>query len=121
MHDDHADDVIERWSREQVELKRQLITHDDVAWGLPWTATESNGYEALRLVGGVDISFYPDEADPVQPEDGPQPTSTAAGLTPSPPRPAPQQQQRGVAALVVLSYPGPIHQWLLGISGGACF
>eukprot|EP00955_Chlamydomonas_euryale_P023370 246807-Chlamydomonas_euryale.AAC.3 len=30
-------------SREQVELKRQLITHDDVAWGLPWTATVRDG------------------------------------------------------------------------------
>jgi len=44
----------DKWTKEQLELKKQLIMEDD----FPWQWKESKeGKEELKYIGGVDISF----------------------------------------------------------------
>lgn len=66
-----------RWRREQTRLRRQLVLEDDLDWELPAVPP---GRE-LRLVAGVDVSFFSSEA--------------AATTT----------EQRAIATVVVLSFP----------------
>ena len=40
-------------SREQIELKKKLVTEDHVDWGF----SGDQPFENLKLIGGVDISF----------------------------------------------------------------
>ena len=46
-------------SREQIELKKKLVTEDCVSWGL----SGDEPFAKLRLIGGVDISFPKGDAD----------------------------------------------------------
>ncbi|KAI8053932.1 endonuclease V-domain-containing protein [Syncephalis plumigaleata] len=75
----HADDaLLEVWTREQLRLKAQLIEEDQCDWHayLPdATHSQARSDERLRVVAGVDLSFYEDD------------------------------ERRALAALVVQSYP----------------
>mmetsp|Transcript_76261 Transcript_76261/g.202514 ORF Transcript_76261/g.202514 Transcript_76261/m.202514 type:complete len:351 (-) Transcript_76261:217-1269(-) len=55
-----------KWSREQKRLRCQLVECDDFSWSLDGRADGSNSKRALRLIGGMDISFF---ADPQNPDD----------------------------------------------------
>lgn len=122
--------LISSWMAKQAELKRLLVTTDDVPWRLPcespevplakvrfstvtqhvlWVYTVTSCMcwrKALCHVGGLDISFYPaaPALDPELEPEAPQQYGTGgdseAGLAASCSPP-----ERGVAALVVLSYP----------------
>mmetsp|Transcript_16938 Transcript_16938/g.46654 ORF Transcript_16938/g.46654 Transcript_16938/m.46654 type:complete len:355 (-) Transcript_16938:181-1245(-) len=54
-----------KWSREQRSLRGRLLERDDFSWSLPGAA-EADGRRPLRLIGGMDISFF---ADPQSPGD----------------------------------------------------
>lgn len=51
---DRSEQVPVEWEREQAELARRLVTHDDLVW------RDAQGGLALRRVAGVDISFVKD-------------------------------------------------------------
>lgn len=51
-----------RWSREQRRLRKQLVDYDSFDWALDGLG----GRRLLRLIGGMDISFF---ADPQGPND----------------------------------------------------
>ncbi|KAJ7378297.1 hypothetical protein OS493_023544 [Desmophyllum pertusum] len=52
-------DIVETWKREQIELKKKLVSEDCVNWGVSTEEPFSN----LNLIGGVDISFPKGDAD----------------------------------------------------------
>ena len=45
--------------REQIELKKKLVTEDCINWGV----SSDEPFSALNLIGGVDISFPKGDAD----------------------------------------------------------
>ncbi|RKP24503.1 endonuclease V-domain-containing protein [Syncephalis pseudoplumigaleata] len=73
-----SDTLLDAWTREQLRLKEQLVEEDRCEWRayLPDDAhPRARSDERLRLVAGVDLSFYEDD------------------------------ERRALAALVVQSYP----------------
>ncbi|KAL4458824.1 hypothetical protein ABPG75_013689 [Micractinium tetrahymenae] len=95
------------WERQQEALAAQVIHHDDAPWLL-----QPGGWAAhLRLVGGLDISFFPAHRSAASPAVGlPKPTDSSPGAPAAQPGkaegPSPAAAERAVAALVVLSFPG---------------
>lgn len=53
------DNIVESWKREQIELKKKLVTEDCLNWG---ESTE-DPFNNLKLIGGVDISFPKEDSD----------------------------------------------------------
>lgn len=53
------DAIVEKWKREQIELKKKLVCKDCIIWG----ESTSNPFSNLSLIGGVDISFVKDDPD----------------------------------------------------------
>lgn len=51
--------IVESWKREQIELKKKLVTEDCVNWG---DSTE-DPFNNVNLIGGVDISFPKEDSD----------------------------------------------------------
>ncbi len=82
-------------------LRPQVVMHDAVDWGLDTVSLDpcpgSVQRLPLRLIGGVDISFFPEREVPQQLDCTSKSSSSAKG--------GDEQQPAGVAALVVLSYP----------------
>lgn len=52
-------EVVETWKREQMKLKKKLVTEDCNKWG----ASGEDHFSALKLIGGVDLSFPKGDAD----------------------------------------------------------
>lgn len=48
------EEEVETWKREQIELRKKVVTVDCVPWSKPERDRE---FSALKLIGGVDISF----------------------------------------------------------------
>ena len=46
-------------AREQIELKKKLVTEDCINWGV----SADKPFSTLNLIGGVDISFPKGDAD----------------------------------------------------------
>jgi len=55
-------EIVNKWGKEQTELKSKLITEDTEEWQKALNQ-ENNELDSLKYVGGVDISFVKD--DPV--------------------------------------------------------
>ncbi|CAH3105756.1 unnamed protein product [Pocillopora meandrina] len=53
------DAIVEKWKREQIELKEKLVRKDCIIWG----ESTNNPFSNLNLIGGVDISFVKDDPD----------------------------------------------------------
>ena len=71
-HKPRADEVfdisiVEEWTREQLELKKQLILHDTYSWQINQAVYNKDGLDEfdrdkyLRYVAGMDISFVKDD------------------------------------------------------------
>ena len=54
--------IVDKWEKEQMELKRKLITHDTESWQEVLRQSDEAQESALKYVGGVDISFVKNDA-----------------------------------------------------------
>eukprot|EP00798_Chlamydomonas_sp_ICE-L_P027585 gene27585-7220_t len=84
------------WMREQDELKKDLITEDNVDWTVPMPGAmvaDSGEKDVLRLIGGVDISF----------SDGEPPADDCSSFDEDAKA---SSSGKAVAALVVMTFPG---------------
>ncbi|CAH3195963.1 unnamed protein product [Porites evermanni] len=52
-------EIVETWKREQIELKKKLVTDDCINWGV----SSDEPFSELNLIAGVDISFPKGDAD----------------------------------------------------------
>lgn len=89
----NVESTIACWKAEQSELKKRLTVEDDMEWTLLADDATRGSPMQLRLIGGMDISFFPTLPHP------------GNGAVANEVHVEEEKPERGVAALVVLSFP----------------